>query len=70
MKVEFKFEPLQHVTVLPGLLNYRGRIEKCKVDSGPLNSYSVCVVAEGKTQIIDFYEDEIVAYDPYAQQVY
>lgn len=66
MIVEFKFAPLQRVIVMPELLNYHGRIEKCKRDSGPLNIYTVCVVAEGKTQNIDFYEDEIVAFDPYA----
>ena len=61
MTVEFKFAPLQLVTVTAFNLNLEGRVNRC-IHDGQLtqpNMYRVEFACDGKIESREFYEDEL-----------
>lgn len=58
--VEFKFEPLEYVTIRLYGLNYEARVVRC-IHSGRLqNIYDCDYAADGKLEHRGFYEDELI----------
>jgi hypothetical protein len=58
MVVDFKFEPLQKVTIHTYGLNYEGRIIRCEYD-GHTKNYSVEYAFDGKLDQRIFFEDQL-----------
>lgn len=59
MIIDFKFSPLQKVTISAYGLNYEGLVIRCEYD-GHTKNYSVEYAAEGKIESKVFYEDQLI----------
>lgn len=59
MRVDFKFEPRQPVTIVAYGLLYQGRVTRCTVYSGPTVFYGVEYARDGQIENREFSEDEL-----------
>lgn len=58
--VEFKFRPKEYVKIVLFDLQYAGRVDSCRAESGDVKKYLVEYADDkGDLQTREFYEDEL-----------